>query len=187
MLRRLRFFPACGRKREWPCCQFSDMVLISRRPGDDAWRFRESCPDVLRAGSNPSHVWSEKRARVQWMNAAMPRVRCGRFVRFGRSSGQDKKRGRQKSRNPVCYRATRECARLFRELPPNAVCDAFAALALAYSRSPYSLNETARAASSHLLNASAISFTVVLCVNTNGSIEHRENLSDTDSRSSESS
>jgi hypothetical protein len=91
MLRRLRLFPACARKREWPCSQFSDMVRISRRPGDDAWRFREACPDVLRAGSNPSHVWSEKRARVQWMNAAMPVACCGRFARFGRSGGQHKK------------------------------------------------------------------------------------------------
>ena len=37
------------------------MVLVSRRPGDDNWRFRESCPAVLRAGSNPSHAWSEER------------------------------------------------------------------------------------------------------------------------------
>src|ERR1700733_5114121 len=78
------------------------MLLVSRRPGDDAWRFRESCPDVLRAGSNPSHVWSEKRARVQWMNAAMSRVSCGRFVRFGRSRGQQKK-GSAKRRGLVLY------------------------------------------------------------------------------------
>src|SRR5580700_4667167 len=71
------------------------MVLVSRRPGDDAWRFREACPDVLRAGWNPSHVWSEKQARVQWMNAAMRRRECGRFVRFGRSRGQDEKSPRQ--------------------------------------------------------------------------------------------
>ena len=61
MLRRLRPPPVCDRKREWPCSQFSDMVLISLRPGDDAWRFRKSCPEVLRAGPNPSHAWSEKR------------------------------------------------------------------------------------------------------------------------------
>jgi hypothetical protein len=76
------------------------MVLISRRPGDHAWRFRESCPDLLRVGPNPSHVWSENRARVQWMNAAMQRTQCGRFVRFGRSGGQRKK-GRGKSRRPA--------------------------------------------------------------------------------------
>ena len=39
MLRRLMLFPACGKKRESPCFQFSDMVLISRRPEDVAWRF----------------------------------------------------------------------------------------------------------------------------------------------------
>jgi hypothetical protein len=121
MLRRLRLFPVCGRKREWPCCQFSDMVLISRRPGDDAWRFRESCPDVLRAGSNPSHVWSEKRARVQWMNAATPRGGCGRFVRFGRSRGQHKRNASAKRRCPVHYCVRSVRAPLFRELPPKHV------------------------------------------------------------------
>jgi hypothetical protein len=34
---------------------------MSRRQGDDAWRFRKSCPDVLRAGPISSHAWSEKR------------------------------------------------------------------------------------------------------------------------------
>src|SRR5580698_2783865 len=96
------------------------MVLISRRQGDDAWRFREACPDVLRAGSNPSHVWSEKRARVQWMNAATSRGCCGRFVRIGRSRGQQKKTP-AKRRGLVLYDARKERAPLFRELPPKHV------------------------------------------------------------------
>jgi hypothetical protein len=121
MLRRLRLFPACARKREWPCCQFSDMVLISRRPGDDTWRFREACPDVLRAGSNPSHVWSEKQARVQWMNAATARGVCGRFVRFGRSRGQHEKRAPANRRGPVHCGSRREPAPLFPEVPPKHV------------------------------------------------------------------
>src|SRR5713101_2961534 len=65
--------------------------------------------------------------------------------------------------------------------------DAFSTTVSDHNLSPYSLTATARAASSHLLNASAISLTLVLWVNTNGSTEHKENLSDTDSRSSESS
>ena len=89
------------------------MGLVSRRPGDDAWRFREACPDVLRAGSNPSHVWSEKRARVQWMNAATARGVCGRFVRFGRSRGQHKKRAPANRRGPVHCGSRRERAPLF--------------------------------------------------------------------------
>ena len=91
MLRRLRFFPVCGRKREWPWSQFSDMVLVSRRPGDDAWRFRESYPGGSSSGSESLARVVGKADRVQRTNAATSGSRCGRFVRSGRSTGQQKK------------------------------------------------------------------------------------------------
>ena len=111
MLRRLRLFPVCARKREWPCCQFSDMVLISRRPGDDAWRFREACPDVLRAGSNPSHVWSEKRARVQWMNAAMHAGALWKICAIRSESRPARKRAHSKAAGPAhCFARRGACS-----------------------------------------------------------------------------
>jgi hypothetical protein len=61
MLRLSGRFPVCDDKKECACFQFPDMVRVSRRQGDDAWRFWDSCSDAVRVGPNPSRAWSEER------------------------------------------------------------------------------------------------------------------------------
>jgi hypothetical protein len=58
------------------------VLVLSRR--EDAWRFREPCPEVLRVGSNPLHAWSEKRtARSERILLWCARVRESLFRLVG--------------------------------------------------------------------------------------------------------
>src|ERR1700683_1510367 len=91
------------------------VLVLSRR--EDAWRFRESCPEVLRVGSNPSHGWSEKAtAGNERILLWCARVMESLFRLVGVAAR--KKKAPALCRGPAHPGARRQRAPLCRELAP---------------------------------------------------------------------